>query len=241
MAIQLRRGAYIDFDPTKLTPGEAAVIVSGDPGNVSGVALYLCFSSGVVKRFALTEELESALNDFTVDWSDVTNKPVPDTTLAVQGAFAESKAVGDALTWNRINNRPAINPGTGTSSTAENNATTASGQYAHAEGNGTIAQRKSQHVFGENNIADTQGSVPGVKGKYVEIVGNGSSNSARSNARTLDWSGNETVAGKITVGSAPTQDMDVSTKKYVDDAVDGLRQLTFTDPNHDGHIVITAS
>ena len=35
----------------------------------------------------------------TYDWDDVTDKPVPDTTLAVQGAFAESKAVGDALTW----------------------------------------------------------------------------------------------------------------------------------------------
>ena len=53
---------------------------------------------------------------------------------------------------------------------------------------------------------------------YVEIVGNGNA-STRSNARTLDWSGNETLAGKLTVGAGPTNNMDVATKQYVDDAV----------------------
>ena len=53
------------------------------------------------------------------------------------------------------------------------------------------------------------------KGNYVEIVGNGNS-TARSNARTLDWSGNEVLAGKLTVGSDPINNMDVTTKQYVD-------------------------
>ena len=38
-------------------------------------------------------------------------------------------------------------------------------------------------------------------GKYAEIVGNGTANNARSNARTLDWKGNETLAGSLTLGS----------------------------------------
>ena len=40
------------------------------------------------------------------------------------------------------------------------------------------------------------------KMNYLEIVGNGVSGNARSNARTLDWNGNETLAGSLTVGSA---------------------------------------
>ena len=36
------------------------------------------------------------------------------------------------------------------------------------------------------------------KGTYVEIVGNGIGNGARSNARTLDWDGNEVLAGGLT-------------------------------------------
>ena len=106
------------------------------------------------------------------------------------------------------------NIASGESSHAEGSETTASGVFSHAEGLRTIAQRQSQHVFGEYNIADTMGTVA-TKGNYVEIVGNGTSNT-RSNARTLDWNGNEVLAGKLTVGVNPTNDMDVVTKQYVD-------------------------
>ena len=36
---------------------------------------------------------------------------------------------------------------------------------------------------------------------YAEIIGNGTGDNARSNARTLDWDGNETLAGSLTLGS----------------------------------------
>ena len=84
----------------------------------------------------------------------------------------------------------------GYNSHAEGNSTEASGYNSHAEGEGTIAQRKSQHVFGEYNIADTY-ITDSNRGKYVEIVGNGTAVSARSNARTLDWNGNEYIKGKL--------------------------------------------
>lgn len=76
--------------------------------------------------------------------------------------------------------------------------TTASGDYSHAEGYYTTAQRRSQHVFGEYNILDTEGSSTSSKGNYIEIVGNGTSPSVLSNARTLDWSGNEVLSGTLT-------------------------------------------
>lgn len=40
------------------------------------------------------------------------------------------------------------------------------------------------------------------RANYVEIVGNGYSSDSRSNARTLDWSGNEMLAGTLTIGGA---------------------------------------
>lgn len=70
----------------------------------------------------------------------------------------------------------------------------ASGSFSHVEGTGTIAQRKSQHVFGEYNVADTAGTTT-TRGDFIEIVGNGTDAGLRSNARTLDWSGNEILAG----------------------------------------------
>lgn len=73
----------------------------------------------------------------------------------------------------------------------------ANGDYSHTEGVNTIASRAGQHVFGKYNIADVEGADTTAYGKYVEIVGNGSADNARSNARTLDWDGNEVIAGKM--------------------------------------------
>lgn len=79
---------------------------------------------------------------------------------------------------------------------AEGRYTTASGSSSHAQGNYTIAQRAYQFVFGENNIADITGNTT-TRGTFIEIVGNGSSFNNRSNARTLDWDGNEWIAGRF--------------------------------------------
>lgn len=92
---------------------------------------------------------------------------------------------------------------------AEGNCTTASGENSHAEGASTIASSQNQHVQGKYNIEDLNGT-------YAHIVGNGE-DGKNSNAHTLDWQGNAWYAGKLTVGKNPTDDMDVVTKKYVDD------------------------
>ncbi len=107
---------------------------------------------------------------------------------------------------------------------AEGATTVSSGAASHSEGWYTIANHKSQHVFGEFNIEDDSTNENIARGNYVEIVGNGQTKQNRSNARTLDWNGNEVLSGKLTVGIAPANDMDVTTKKYVDDAVDSLTQ-----------------
>lgn len=87
----------------------------------------------------------------------------------------------------------------GSRSFAEGEGTEASGYTSHAAGVGTIANHKSQCVFGEFNVADTSTSETTARGNYVEIVGKGTANNARSNARTLDWNGNEVLAGGLKI------------------------------------------
>ena len=96
------------------------------------------------------------------------------------------------------------------SSHAEGCLTEANNFYTHAEGFYTIAKGYSQHVQGKCNIEDTEG-------KYAHIVGNGESETERSNAHTLDWEGNAWYAGKLTQEGTPTEDKDLVTKKYVDE------------------------
>jgi hypothetical protein len=88
----------------------------------------------------------------------------------------------------------------GEASHSEGYFTVASGDYSHSEGYYTTAQRAYQHVFGKYNELDTEGANGSATGKYIEIVGNGTgvSTNQRSNARTLDWHGNEWLAGELT-------------------------------------------
>lgn len=64
------------------------------------------------------------------------------------------------------------------------------GLASHAEGMGTIAASSSQHAEGSYNIEDADD-------KYLRIVGNGSSDTDRTNAHTLDWDGNAWFAGTV--------------------------------------------
>lgn len=63
MAIQMRRGAYVNFNPAKLMPGEWAVVVSGDSGAKDGKAAYISFAAGDVKRVATYEDMVDNVHD----------------------------------------------------------------------------------------------------------------------------------------------------------------------------------
>ena len=104
---------------------------------------------------------------------------------------------------------------------AEGFKTTASGKYSHSEGVETIAQGWSQHVHGKYNIPDSDDV-------YAHIVGNGESDTQRSNAHTLDWDGNAWYAGDVYVGSTSGTNMDESSKKLATEEY--VDQKTVTDP-----------
>jgi len=76
---------------------------------------------------------------------------------------------------------------------AEGNGAKASGYAAHAEGLWTEAAGDAQHAQGKYNIVDNDNV-------YAHIIGNGTSENARSNAHTVDWEGNAWFAGNVYVG-----------------------------------------
>lgn len=78
----------------------------------------------------------------------------------------------------------------GEHSYAEGDNTVASGENSHAEGRYTKASSNNQHVQGKFNIEDSSNT-------YADIIGNGKNGSERSNAATVDWSGNAWYAGTI--------------------------------------------
>ena len=107
---------------------------------------------------------------------------VPNTNNFVSKTHAE---ITNSLSMNRSTNSTV-----GAYSTALGDSVIASGENSFAAGYNTTAASKNQFVQGKYNKLDSDS-------KYAHIVGNGSSNQARSNAYELDWNGNATFAGKI--------------------------------------------
>lgn len=116
------------------------------------------------------------------------------TTASAQ--YSVASGVWTVASGDRSHVEGEFSTASGGVSHAEGHLTTASGSYSHSEGFETTAQRRSQHVFGEYNVLDTTGTTT-TRGSYIEIVGNGTASDAKSNARTLDWSGNEYLAGTL--------------------------------------------
>lgn len=121
---------------------------------------------------------------------------------------------------------------TGSNGHAEGFSTRADGQCAHSEGWMTIAASKNQHVEGKCNIKD-DGDI------YAHIVGNGTSGEDynRSNAHTIDWSGNAWFAGDVYVGSTSGTNKDEGSKKLA--TTDELPTKT-SDLTNDSGFITTA-
>lgn len=116
MAIQLRRGAYTDYDPTKLLPGEVGVVQNGDPSTSDGEAIYIATKAGSVKQLATKDQMQSAIEtilatelpiataaataeaEAAADRAEAAAETLEiDDTLTQQGQAADAKATGDAV------------------------------------------------------------------------------------------------------------------------------------------------
>jgi len=86
MAIQLRRGNYTNFDPSKMRPGEVAVVQTGDPNTRSGKAMYIAPTSNEVKRVAFVDDVEEIVYNVTDDIAEEINDQVAENVSAAQTA-----------------------------------------------------------------------------------------------------------------------------------------------------------
>ena len=186
-------------------------------------------------------ECSHAEGSYTTASSDVSHAEGYETTASGQASHAEGNST--TASGNYSHAEGASTTASGTSSHAEGTGTTASGNLSHAEGEGTTASGYAshaegcdtkassdyQHVQGQYNIEDTEN-------RYLHIVGNGSSDTERSNAHTLDWNGNAWYSGKLSQEGTPTEDKDLVTKKYVDDTIANQPQISF---DTEGNLVVT--
>lgn len=92
MAIQSRRGAYGDFDPDKMLPGEWASVLKDDPKAQDGKAVYMCFSAGDVKRMATYEDMKNNIKEATAEIIKQAKEEVTEDTKAAKESAAQAES-----------------------------------------------------------------------------------------------------------------------------------------------------
>lgn len=116
------------------------------------------------------------------------------------GSYAHAEGRGNTASGLLSHAEGRLNTASGQNAHVEGSNNTVSGHCSHAEGYGNIASYDTTHVQGKYNMT----------GNYAHIVGNGTSDTARSNAHTLDWNGNAWFAGDVYTGGTA---MDSGAKK----------------------------
>lgn len=126
-------------------------------------------------------------------------------------------------------NAAAFGAGTfasGEASYAEGIDTQASGDFSHAGGcysstNGKIgAFTHGSHVVAQANYQTVFGRYSNALTTDAFIIGNGTSNTERSNIFSVDWDGHATLKDSLLVGRDPVLNLEVATKNYVDKKID---------------------
>lgn len=199
------------FGQNSFAEGQAVAI--GNNSHAEGYCqLYEIGLKGTGTSYTYEVSSTSAVpkvNDIIVSSEDYTTKAVVTSvnSTSTTGTLTVSSTLGTLSNYGGLNRNGYLikNGAYGTASHSEN-AGHSYGNYSHAEGVST-SLGKYQHTFGRYNTFDVVSNPLSVEsgcGYYIEMVGNGTSTSARSNARTLDWNGNEVLAGGLTIGAYST-------------------------------------
>ena len=122
------------------------------------------------------------------------------------GNYSHAEGGGTKASGNGSHAEGGGTTASGTNSHAEGDGTTASGSNSHAEGFYTKASSDHQHVQGKYNTEDTES-------KYAFIIGNGTSDTARSNAFAVDWDG-KMYQGNSSIGIQLSQNVDLTLEEY---------------------------
>lgn len=171
------------------------------------------------QRYAKITDIISGMSKVTVDQTLSPDEALSNKTCAIFtgaiGPYSHSEGYSTIASGSQSHAEGYNTSASANTAHVEGEYNLAQGKGSHVEGLYNTAKKRFQHIFGKYGTIES--GATDVEGTYVEIVGNGTgtTSSARSNARTLDWSGNEVLAGKLTVGAGPTNSMDVATKGYV--------------------------
>lgn len=93
MAIQMRRGAYAEFDPLKMKAGEWAVSTDSDTKKQQ---IWMCFAPGVVKRMGTVEDFDTEIQRLIQSYLDGMAQSVSQAQKSAQTATEKANSASSS-------------------------------------------------------------------------------------------------------------------------------------------------
>lgn len=93
MAIQMRRGAYAEFDPLKMKAGEWAVSTDSDTKKQQ---IWMCFAPGIVKRMGTVEDFDVEIQRLIQDYLDSIAQSVSQAQKSAQTATQKATSASNS-------------------------------------------------------------------------------------------------------------------------------------------------
>ncbi|WP_422105328.1 tail fiber domain-containing protein [Winogradskyella sp.] len=200
-------GTFVDFgdEPISAIPRSFYASRAGEADNVSGLELINEGGNDGWRLVGRDPDFYTDIGDNAVDLSTSFNAN-PSTQGGAVGDFSLASGLNTTASGNFATATGQNTLASGGTSTAMGIGTTASGAGATAMGNGTTASGSLSTALGINTVANSQGAT--AIGRYnvgggnptewnnndpLFEIGNGTSNSERSNALTVIKSGRHTI------------------------------------------------
>lgn len=93
MAIQMRRGAYAEFDPLKMKAGEWAVSTDSDTKKQQ---IWMCFAPGIVKRMGTVEDFDVEIQRLIQNYLDGMAESVSQAQESAQAAAEKANSASSS-------------------------------------------------------------------------------------------------------------------------------------------------
>lgn len=190
MAIQMRRGAYSEFDPLKMKAGEWAVSTDSDTKKQQ---IWMCFAPGIVKRMGTVEDFDVEIQRLIQNYLDGIAQSVSQAQKSAE--LAASKAQESA---NSASNAKASETN---SKTSETNASNSAAKAKNSETNAKTSETKAGTSATSASTSASNAKTSETKAKVSETNAKKSETNASTSATNAKTS--ETNA-KASATSAST-------------------------------------
>lgn len=199
MAIQMRRGAYAEFDPLKMKAGEWAVSTDSDTKKQQ---IWMCFAPGIVKRMGTVEdfdvEIQRLIQGYLDGMAQSVSQAQKSAELATSKAQESSTSASNAKT-SETNAKTSETNASNSATKARNSETNAKASETKAKASETSASTSASNAkasetnskTSETNAkkSETNASTSAANAKNSETNAKASATSAStfaSNAKTSE-------------------------------------------------------